>query len=216
MKIRRLTLLLTLLTAAAPALADMDADIVSIQHQWAKAKYDTAAADQEKAMGDVVATGRTLVESYPDRAEPKIWLAIALSTDAGINGGLSALGEVKEARRLLESAEKIDPAALDGSIYTSLGSLYYQVPGWPIGFGNDDKAEAYLKQALAINPDGIDPNFFYGDFLLEQKDYEQAVVYLVKASQAPDRPGRPLADAGRRAEIDARLAEARGQLQAGR
>ena len=102
-------------------------------------------------MGDVVATGRTLVESYPDRAEPKIWLAIALSTDAGINGGLSALGEVKEARRLLESAEKIDPAALDGSIYTSLGSLYYQVPGWPIGFGNDDKAEAYLKQALAIN-----------------------------------------------------------------
>jgi len=216
MKIRRLTLLLTLLTAAAPALADMDADIVSIRHQWAKAKYDTAAADQEKAMGDVVATGRTLVESYPDRAEPKIWLAIALSTDAGINGGLSALGEVKEARRLLESAEKIDPAALDGSIYTSLGSLYYQVPGWPIGFGNDDKAEAYLKQALAINPDGIDPNFFYGDFLLEQKDYEQAVVYLVKASQAPDRPGRPLADAGRRAEIDARLAEARGQLQAGR
>jgi len=216
MKIRRLTLLLTLLTAAAPALADMDADIVSIRHQWAKAKYDTAAADQEKAMGDVVATGRTLVESYPDRAEPKIWLAIALSTDAGISGGLSALGEVKEARRLLESAEKIDPAALDGSIYTSLGSLYYQVPGWPIGFGNDDKAEAYLKQALAINPDGIDPNFFYGDFLLEQKDYEQAVVYLVKASQAPDRPGRPLADAGRRAEIDARLAEARGQLQAGR
>ncbi len=211
-----LALLLTLSSVATPALADMDTDIVSIQRQWAEAKYDTAAVDQKKAMADVVATGRALVDSYPDRAEPKVWLAIALSTEAGMNGGLGALGEVKEARKLLESAEKIDPEALDGSIYTSLGSLYYQVPGWPIGFGSDDKAEAYLKQALAINPDGIDPNFFYGDFLLDQKDYEQAVAYLVKASQAPDRPDRPLADAGRRAEIDAKLAQARGELQARR
>ena len=216
MKIRTLTVLLSLTFAAAPALADLDADLLTLQHRWAEAKYQTPADEQEQAMADVVARGRMLVEAYPDRAEPLVWLAIALSTDAGINGGLSALGEVKEARRLLESAEAIDPVALDGSIYTSLGSLYYQVPGWPIGYGNDHKAEAYLKKSQTINPDGIDPTFFYGDFLLEQKDYGQAIAYLVKASEAPDRPARPVADAGRRAEIDAKLAQARGQLQASR
>lgn len=216
MQFRHLMLSLAMLSMTAPAFADLDTDVLMIEHQWAAAKYRTTGADQKEAMAEVVADGRNMVDAYPDRAEPKIWLAIALSTDAGINGGLGALGEVKEARKLLESAEKIDPEALDGSIYTSLGSLYYQVPGWPIGFGSDKKAEAYLKKALAINPDGIDPNFFYGDFLLEQKDYEQAVVYLTRARQAPDRPDRPLADTGRRAEIDAKLTEARGEIQARR
>ncbi len=40
---------------------------------------------------------------------------------------------MKEARASLEAALKIAPEALDGSAYTSLGSLYYQVPGWPLG-----------------------------------------------------------------------------------
>lgn len=216
MQIRHMTLSLLLLGASAPALADLDVDILTIEHQWAAAKYETTGTDQKQAMAEVIAEGRNMVEAYPDRAEPKIWLAIALSTDAGINGGLGALREVKEARQLLEKAEKIDPEALNGSIYTSLGSLYYQVPGWPIGFGSDDKAEVYLKKALAINPNGIDPNYFYGDFLLEKKEYEQSLVYLIRARQAPDRPDRPLADAGRRAEIDAKLAEARGEVQARR
>ena len=74
-------------------------------------------------------------------------------------GGLGALGLVKQAKASLEQALAIDPQALAGSAYTSLGSLYYQVTGWPLGFGDDDKAEAMLKQSLAINPDGIDPNY---------------------------------------------------------
>ncbi|MDH3888698.1 MAG: tetratricopeptide repeat protein, partial [Gammaproteobacteria bacterium] len=143
---------------------------------------------------------------------PKIWLAIVLSTDAGITGGLGALGKVKEARKQLEAAAKINPDALDGSIYTSLGSLYYQVPGWPIGFGDDEQAEQYLKQALALNPDGIDPNYFYGDFMLEEGNYQQAVSYLEKAAAAAPRPGRELADRGRKAEVEEKLAEARKKI----
>jgi Tfp pilus assembly protein PilF len=96
---------------------------------------------------------------------------------------------------------------LDGSAHTSLGSLYYQVPGWPIGFGDDDEAEKHLKKAIQLNPNGIDSNFFYGDFLLQDDRYEEAKIYLSKALQAPDRPNRPLADAGRRQEIKAALAQ---------
>ncbi len=74
-----------------------------------------------------------------------------------------------------------------------------------MGFGDDEKAEQLLKQALAINPTGIDPNFFYGDFLLDQGRKAEAKGYLEKALAAPPRPGRELADQGRRIEIRDRL-----------
>ena len=212
MKNKTLGVCCALLFASTASLADIDEDIVSIQHQWARANYETPESEQEQAFEELVAEARKLVENNPGSAEPRVWLAIVLSTDAGVTGGFGALGKVKEARRELEAAEKIDPDVLHGSIYTSLGSLYYQVPGWPIGFGDDEKAEEYLKKALAMNPDGIDPNYFYGDFMLEEDNYQEAVKYLEKAAAAPARPERPVADKGRQAEIQAKLQQARKKL----
>jgi len=208
MKIEMFAVFCALLFATMASLADVNEEIVKIQHQWARANYETPENEQEKAFEKLVAEARKLAELNPERAEPRVWLAIVLSTDAGVTGGLGALGKVKEARRQLEAAEKIDPNVLDGSIYTSLGSLYYQVPGWPIGFGDDDKAELYLKKALSMNPDGIDPNYFYGDFMLEEDNYAEAVKYLEKAAAAPARPGRPLADKGRQAEVEEKMKQA--------
>jgi len=214
MKMKRLQMILLLaLAGVCTALqAGLDTDLLAIQKEWAQANYATPKPQQEQAFEVLLTHARALGDQYPDSAEPKVWLAIVLSSDAGVNGGLSALGKVKEARRLLEAAIQIDATVLDGSAYTSLGSLYYQVPGWPIGFGDDEKAEAYLKQALAINPDGIDPNYFYGDFLLEQDNYTEAIHYLEKASAATPRPDRPLADRGRQQEIRAKLAQANSKL----
>jgi tetratricopeptide (TPR) repeat protein len=212
MNIKALGVICSLLFVATVAQADVNNDVMKIQHQWAKANYDTPENQQEKAFEALVAEAQKLADLNPDSAEAKVWLAIVLSTDAGVTGGFGALGKVKEARRQLEAAEKINPDALNGSIYTSLGSLYYQVPGWPIGFGDDEKAETYLKKALAINPDGIDPNYFYGDFMLEEGNYQQAIKYLEKAAAAAPRPGRPLADKGRQAEVQQKLQQARGKI----
>ncbi|MFM1869833.1 MAG: hypothetical protein RLY99_577, partial [Pseudomonadota bacterium] len=79
---------------------------------------------------------------------------------------------------------------------------YYQVPGWPIGFGDDKKATEFLRKGLAINPDGIDPNYFYGDFLFRNGDLAGAEKSLRKALQAAPRNGRKVADDGRRKEIN--------------
>jgi tetratricopeptide (TPR) repeat protein len=202
--------------AAAPVLAQMedalDQDIRHLQDGWAVANYKTSEKQQDEAFKRLSAEAEQVMERHAGRAEPLVWKAIILSSHAGAVGGLGALGKVKEARRLLEQAEAIDPEALDGSVYTSLGSLYYQVPGWPVGFGSDEQAEKYLKKALSVNPDGIDPNYFYGDYLLEQKRYREAVGYLEKALQAPDRPQRAVADEGRRNEARNKLAEARKHL----
>jgi len=206
------SLILSTVFLSSSALADLSTDIQKIQHDWAIANYDTAKDKQEEAFEALAKQAKEIADHYSDKAEPKVWLAIVLSTDAGVTGGLSALGKVKEARKLLEAAEAIDPDTLDGSVYTSLGSLYYKVPGWPIGFGNDKKADEYLKKALAVNPNGIDPNYFYGDFMLEEGKPDEAMRYLEKAMNAPPRPNRPLADSGRKQEIAAKLAEARAKI----
>jgi len=115
----------------------------------------------------------------------------------------------QEAKRLLEESLKLDEKALNGSAYTSLATLYAKVPGWPVGFGDKERAEEYFKKALAINPDGIDPNFFYGEYLADRGRTGAALTYLEKALKAPPRPGREVADSGRRQEIQALLAKVR-------
>lgn len=209
-------LLTAIVGAGAPVFAqEEDAlmqDIRHLQDGWAVANYQTPEKQQDEAFKSLDAQADQVAARHAGRAEPLVWKAIILSSHAGAVGGLGALGKVKEARRLLEQAEAIDPGALDGSVYTSLGSLYYQVPGWPVGFGDDKQAEKYLKKALSVNPDGIDPNYFFGDYLLEQKRYQEAVEYLEKALQAPDRPQRAVADEGRRNEVRNKLAQARKHL----
>ncbi|MEJ2308108.1 MAG: hypothetical protein P8Z78_02180 [Gammaproteobacteria bacterium] len=190
----------------------MPQGVEELQHEWARIKYQMPEEKRADAFEALARKAEQVSASNPGKAEPLVWEAIIVSSEAGARGGLGALSLVKKARGLLQQAEKIQPDALRGSIYTSLGSLYYQVPGWPVGFGDDDKARKYLQQALKVNPDGIDPNYFYGDFLMGQKDYKGAVKAFEKALAAPPRPTRPVADAGRRHEIQAGLTKARGKL----
>lgn len=206
------TLLLCLSVIAARANADeLTQQLLPIQQQWAFINYQLPESKREEAFTALEEKAQALAERHADRAEPKLWQAIILSTHAGVRGGLGALGMVKKARELLLQAEAIDAAVMDGSIYTSLGSLYYQVPGWPLGFGDDDKARSLLLEALQRNPNGIDPNYFYGDFLYRNGETEAALAALGRALQAPARPDRPLADAGRREEIRTLIAKIQTQ-----
>lgn len=214
-KIKAMAAILGLLLLAAGGVRaepSVEEAVKGLQAEWAQIKYQTAKEKQADAFGQLADEARKVSAAYPERAEALIWEAIILSTYAGAKGGLGALSAVKEAQELLLKAMEIDSGALDGSAFTSLGSLYYQVPGWPISFGDDDKAREYLEKALAINPNGIDPNFFYGDFLMEQGEYAKAAQFLNKALNAPPRLGREAADAGRREEILALLISARKKL----
>lgn len=210
---RFLSILLACLVSL-PALAlspSGEANLNLLQTRWAEINYRLPAADREKDFAKLSAEAASMVRNDPS-AELLIWQGIILSTYAGAKGGLGALDLVKQAKASLDEAIKLDPKALDGSAYTSLGALYYQVPGWPVGFGDEEQAEVLLKKALTMNPDGIDPNYFYGDFLYREGRYTQAQAVLEKALAAPDRPGREVADNGRRAEVKALLKEVRSEL----
>jgi tetratricopeptide (TPR) repeat protein len=181
------------------------AELASYKSKWAEIKYQLDENSQEKAYAALAEKIRGLAVSYPDSAEVFAWKGIIVSTYAGAKGGLGALDLVDESRDALERSLTLDPNALEGSAYTSLGVLYYQVPGWPLSFGDDEEAEKLLKKGLTINPNGIDPNYFYAEFLYTQGEYKKAKIYAEKALSAPARVDRPIADAGRKAEIEALL-----------
>ncbi len=206
-----------LLAAAAPLAATpvhaapLDDAVAELQRDWEVLRYQTPAAEREKRFEALSGKAHQVSEQFAGRAEPLVWEGIIVSSWAGEKGGLGALGLVKQARSLYEQAMKLDDKALDGSAYGSLGVLYYKVPGWPLGFGDKDKARELLLKALAINPQGIDPNYFYAEYLVETRHPEEAVPYLERALQAPPRPGRQIADTGRREEARALLAKIRSR-----
>lgn len=208
-----LTAALTL-TGVAAAHADIVSDrVASLQRGWDHVNYEIPQGTRLAEMARLNADADAVVAATPGRAEPLIWSGIITASEAGLRGGLSGLGLAREARDRLERAEAIDPRALNGAALTTLGSLYAQVPGAPIGFGNRNRARAYLQRALAIAPNDIDANYFMGDLLNREHDYVGAVRVLEHALAAPARPGRVTADRGRRAEINALIAQVRTHLR---
>ncbi len=201
------------LFASSTVLADVLADIKPLQDRWAEVNYALPEDDREKAFAELLANADKVVGSNPDKAEALIWRGIIKSSYANAKGGLGALSVAEGSKADLEQALKLDPTALQGSAYTSLGVLYAKVPGWPIGFGDNKKAKELLLKALEQNPQGIDPNYFYADYLAGKRDWAEALRYLEIAKAAQPRPGRESADAGRQQEIAALLAKVQKKLK---
>jgi len=197
---------------AAFAQGDFDAELKAVRDDWAVTNYRTPADQREAAFEKLAQRAAALSARYPQRAEALIWEGIVLSTYAGAKGGLGALGPAKASKAKFEAALAMDENALEGSAHTSLGTLYHKVPGFPIAFGSDKKARMHLEKALKINPRGIDQNYFFGEFLYDEGEYAEALRHLETALKAPPRPGREVADAGRRAEIQALIARTKKEL----
>ena len=201
-------LLVGIAVAGEPATGSVN----QVRDRWAQINYQLPKPQREAAFEELLHQSEKIRQATPRDAAALIWEGIVLSSLAGEKGGMGALGLVKRARADFEAAIKLDASALDAAAYTSLGALYYQVPGWPLGFGDDAAARTMLRKGLAIDPDGIDANYFYADFLRDQKDWAGARTAFQKALAAPARPGREVADAGRRQEAQAKLKDVTAHL----
>ncbi|WP_237067531.1 tetratricopeptide repeat protein [Microbulbifer guangxiensis] len=204
--------MLALLLAPQLWAADASQTVQELQHAWAKIKYRTPEKEQADKFQQLAERARVATGEFRDSAPVWVWSGIIRASYAGAKGGLGALSVVKEAKADLEHAIAIDGSVLDGAAYTSLGSLYYQVPGWPIGFGDDKKAAEYLQKGLAIGKDDIDANYFYADYLFQSKDYQRALQYVQRAEHAPRDIARPVASEGRLGEIKSLKAKIEGKL----
>ncbi len=199
--------LLSGLLAAGSVHAQMNPEVAALQQRWAEVNYLLKGKSQIEAFNTLIEDARKVTDADGTNAEAWIWSGIIRSSYAGAKGGLGALSAAKAAKADLEKGMTIDAEALDGSAYTSLGVLYLNVPGWPVGFGDEEKGVEYLKKGLELSPSGIDSNYFYAEYLFKEDAFAESARYLNRALNAPSRPGRELADEGRHGEIEAMLQE---------
>ncbi len=185
----------------------LDNALQSIESEWAAIYYQMPKAQQGNAYRQLLSKTTTLEKEHPNAVEPIIWEAVIKATYADHQSAMSALSLVNEAKELLQKAININPQAMDGSAYVTLGTLYYMTPKWPIAFGDDDKAKTLLEAALKINPKGIDSNYYYWDFLLSLDRSEDAKKHFEIAANAPARPEQLFADNQLKAEAQRALNE---------
>jgi tetratricopeptide (TPR) repeat protein len=197
--------------SAGSAHAQIADDVLAIQQSWDRINFTLSGSDQNDQMKALVGQCDTVIAALPEDPDAFIWCGIVNSTYAGMASSFSAMKYAKAARKDLEQAIELDPAALSGA-QTSLGTLYFKVPGWPIGFGSDDKAREYLLLGLTADPEGIVINYFYAEFLADNKEYELAKTHLKLASEATPRAGRSIADTGRQAQVQALTESVNGAL----
>ena len=186
-----------------------------IQERWAEIKYSLPEKEQAAQFHALALQARELVAKYPYIAEPLVWEGIVLSAEAEAEGGVEAYLLARKAKDSLEESLKLHEKALRGSAYTGLAMLHARELVWPFGFGSRNKirAEKYFRKALAIDPEGIDPNFLYGEYLSSLYRLSEARAHLELALKAALRPGREVADFGRREEIHALLAKIEKDLK---
>lgn len=192
----------------------MHVDVHRLETEWARIKYQVK--DESEQLSEIESLKKqadAVVSQYPGQAEPLLWDGIVTSENAALANIFQQLGLAKEARGLFERALAVDPSGLNGAIPMSLGVLYYRVPGSPLGFGDDDVARKDLETAIAKDPNGLDANYFYGDFLVEQGEYDKARNVLVHALDAPVDRDRPVWDAGRREEVRQLIAKAEAHVR---
>ncbi len=178
---------------------------LELQRDWELIKYRTPATDRISRFEALAAKAHRAAEQFPSCSPVLIWEAVIVSSWAEAKDDLGSLDLARRAKALYEAALKIDASALGGGAYTGLAALHYKLPGWPLSFGDEDTARELLQRALAINPQGVDPNYYYGELLVETRRPQEAVTYLERVLQAPARPGREIGDAGRRDEARALL-----------
>lgn len=188
------------------AFAGVNEEIINLQKSWEKLNYQTPMPQQEKGFESLWIQSKKLTSQYNDLAELHIWQGIIEATFAELkndNGEKnSALSLAEFARKSFVDAIKLNPNAMHGAAFTNLGALYYQVPAWPLAFGDNRKAEEFLIKGLELNPDDIDANYFYGDFLFQKGNFLKSQQYFLKASQAQEREGREIGDKERKKEIE--------------
>jgi len=196
----------------AQAAPDIETSVSELERQWARISYYSPtiaprSVDQQMAFASLSQQAEALAQQFPDQPLQMAWRGMIMCSHAEAVGGFKAFHEVTQARDLFLKAKQLDPHIMSGTVDAYLGTLYYKVPGWPIGFGDNQKAVVYFQQAIVESPAGIDSNLLYAKYLIDQGDFAEAQRHLLVALKAPIRPDHAEYDQGRRQDIDAALAK---------
>lgn len=77
-----------------------------------------------------------------------------------------------------EKTRKLVPALDDGGSDRSLGILYHELPGWPLGRGDKKKSLYHLKEAVRISPERAANRLTLAKVLAETDAFEEGWTHV--------------------------------------
>lgn len=183
-------------------------DIAGFKQAWSSIKYpanNISKSEQIKQLEGLVAQLDQYARQKPNDAATLLWQGTLRSTLASLKGGLGALSLAKEAKQFLEKSLAVDPTVEHGYAHVILGALFQKVPGKPLGFGSKEIARHHFLTALQMDPNGLESNFFFGEYLIQMGDHASAKGYLEKAARSAVDQQFMVFEQGRRDEVQKAL-----------
>jgi hypothetical protein len=183
----------------------IDETLLDIENRWAIALYESTEREKQEALASLLQDARAFAASHSSNPEAVAWHGIIARECTRTRCRARSKNLHKEARDALLKAEELDPYALGGRVYANLGALYSQTSSAFGGFGSQVKGIGYLWRAIIVDPDGLDSNYLYAEFLVGEKNLVEARDVLIRASETPIRSDHVRADRGRHKDIQALL-----------
>jgi tetratricopeptide (TPR) repeat protein len=89
------------------------------------------------------------IDLNPDDSRAYFWKAACIGRWGQTKGILDSLFKAGDMRDLLITALEMDPEF--AAAYRVMGQLHFAVPGWPVSFGDKDKAVSFFRQSIAFS-----------------------------------------------------------------
>jgi tetratricopeptide (TPR) repeat protein len=180
---RHLLLLTAVLLVPAVAMSQSLTKAEQLIEQLCEIQLNvTDKAKAEEALKLLLQDAESYRDANPEQAEA--WLVTArIRAVYARSQGMSALAMAKQVKAEFEKAIALNPVAQQGMAQGYLGNVYLSVPGWPLSYGDADKGVQMMQDTLAANPDNALINLFFAQYLVAEKQYQEAQGYVNKASE---------------------------------
>jgi len=155
-------------------------------------------ADQMKNYFIGKTLGEYAIKEYPKNKGILLWYIANVSKYGEAKGIVSSAknGLADKIKTHTEKLLVLDPEFADGAPYRIMGVINYKVPYIPLflTWPSKENAEKYLKKALKVNPISTSNLYYYSEFLVEEKRYEEAKRLLSKLLKIPPRKDNIIED----------------------
>ena len=147
--------------------------------------HGAGAAKMDK-YNEALQLAERLHQKRPQYPAPLYWLGVAQGLVADNSSPIKAYKMVKKVRRDMNRLKELDPKYEYGGAYRILGRVHTKLP-WVMG-GRSNKAEEYLKKAIAVQPNYWLNQLYLADLYRSTNREPEARVIMEKVAKGGPTP----------------------------
>lgn len=144
------------------------------------------SADEQKTIAQLgYKWAQELYDRDPKDTAALYFMSLNLLLYSQSKGVLDTLFSLQKVKQYTEKAHAADPRFLYSSPGIALGALYLFAPGFPVAFGDVDKAEAYLREAAKNEPRQTTALVILGAVYAKKGETQRALEAFEKVKKIP-------------------------------